>query len=173
MEHVLTPCFMISLAWLATSFTMLRAAAWTAKIKHEWFFQFTDRPGTKQRWVMSNLACLYNPLSLLGGSSGNLEKNKEPWVYFVKNKVLMMHICPQLQDKKQQKTAQKNKERMLTQGKCAKSEKFLSWPARETLMWTKTGYIDTQDNSCTFSQEITWYKISLLSVCIMSNRRDS
>lgn len=27
-KDILTPCFMISLAWLATSFTMLRAATW-------------------------------------------------------------------------------------------------------------------------------------------------
>lgn len=32
----LTPCFMMSFAWLATSFTTLSAAAWRGNIKQQW-----------------------------------------------------------------------------------------------------------------------------------------
>lgn len=66
----LTPCFMMSLAWLATSFTILRAAEGrrenrslmcVQKKRKHWFHPLT-----------SHFVCLCSPLSLLEGSLDSL-----------------------------------------------------------------------------------------------------
>lgn len=83
-RELLTPCFMISLAWLATSFTMLRAATrktQTLKRKQISFFLYAS--DNKHSRGASDLVCLCNLLILLEGSSDNLKNGKSSKTSFM------------------------------------------------------------------------------------------
>ncbi len=82
----LTPCFMMSLAWLATSFTIARAAEWIKMRKrctsHTWQTMFplhrhhqVSLQHTDVKRPLVYLVCPCNRLSLQTGFLGSLKHN--------------------------------------------------------------------------------------------------
>lgn len=79
----LTPCFMMSFAWLATSFTTLSAAVRRGNVKHQWTEPFSHQTvnTTDPHRSSSHFVCLYNPQSPRGDSSDNLKKEQKIFFY--------------------------------------------------------------------------------------------
>lgn len=69
--EALTPCFMMSLAWLATSFTITRAAEWTKMWKSD--MRWKPFSSVCKLKTLFYLVCPCNLLSLLTGFWDSLE----------------------------------------------------------------------------------------------------